>query len=510
MKMVLVRRKGYDIPTSIPEPLLPARPSAVPALLPQPFPTAVTHDETTATSHLTSLPTLQQQQQKSQTLPIGMKPVTSSKYPAQLPLLPPPSRKQFTRNNTAGDIPLTARFNGSDEHQQVTSPTIEHHGPSRTTGLSHSNWPSTLTSDSGKPLKFHSNMDPTVALPQSPNDAPQCPTDSSNTERSPLTSSSNRHKTTLLNDVEHKSEATMEQLPVKVKGKKTPLVPIPKDDDSGDDEIIDSEEDDETSALYAVARPRGTKKSSEPKTPKHSGIRSSNSFKKHKPKPPPPPKPEPYSVSKHKKKSSSPSPIPADTGTESGYVDPSTLDVQEQASTATGEQARVEETVTVDDPSAMYAKVIKKKSSMDLMEPIQLGQVAMLPEQTLMEKDVIPSMAEDDTKTASNGTSLGEIGPSIVNITATATDTPETTDSLFGHAAVQLISMVKTDSDSKPSSVATTTTAPAPAADSNTGKPIPMPRKKHHRSSSLDLNKMFQKRRSAEQLGKNELYGFGE
>ena len=491
MKMVLVRRKGYDIPSTIPEQLLPSKPSVLPHSTFQAS-TITARDDAMATSYLPALPALQQQQLlKSQTLPVGIKPPTSSKYPAaQLPLLPPPSRKHFTRTNT-GESPMTSRFNGIDE--QGNSPTSDHHAQSRIVGLSHSNWPSALTSDNGKPLKFDSHIEPTVPLPQTPTDAPYCPVDNNNMEKSNLVdvaSGNSKHKMSgpPIIDLGPKPEPVSANEPVNapVKTKtKIALVPISKDD-SGDEEIFDSE-DDETSALYAVVKPRGTKgKSSELKTPKHSTVRSSNSFKKHKPKPPP--KPEPYSSGKYKKKSSSPSPAPAaDTVAveDSGYVDPSSVDVQEQASA--DNHNKVESSIAVDDPAALYAKVIKKKPSMELMEPITLGQ-DVAPLAALVEKT---SIAVDKDYTEANGSSQ------IIVTSAAVDDTSETTDGVFASrsGAAQLISVTKVDNDD---TVTTTTTT-------EESKPVPMPRRKHHRSSSLDLNKMFQKRKSAEQLGKAKI-----
>ena len=488
MKMVLVRRKGYDIPSTIPEQLLPSKPSVLPHST---FQASTVTDDAMATNYLPTLPALQQQQLlKSQTLPVGIKPPTSSKYPApQLPLLPPPSRKHFTRTNT-GDSPATSRFNGIDE--QGNSPTSDHHAQSRIVGLSHSNWPSALTSDNGKLLKFDSHTESTVPLPQTPTDAPYCPLDNNNMEKSHLVDvASGNSKHTMSGpptiDLSAKPEAISVNEPVDapVKTKtKIALVPISKDD-SGDEETFDSE-DDETSALYTVVKPRGTKgKSSELKAHKHSTVRSSNSFKKHKPKPPP--KPEPYSSGKYKKKSSSPSPAPAADAVaveDSGYVDPSSLDVQEQ--TTTGDHDKVESSIAVDDPAALYAKVIKKKPSMELMEPISLGQ-DIAPLATLVEKTVVPSIAVDTEASGSNS--------SQVIVTATVDDSSETIDGVFGSrsAGAQLMSVTKVDNDDVNSVVVTTT---------EESKPVPMPRKKHHRSSSLDLNKMFQKRKSAEQLGK--------
>ena len=510
MKMVLVRRKGYDIPLTIPEQLLPNKPSLLPHSTFQ-VSTVTVRDDAMTTSYLPTLPSLQQQQLKSQTLPVGMKPPTSSKHPAQLPLLPPPSRKHFTRTNTGGsvDSPVTSRFNGSDE--QGNSPTSDHHVQSRIVGLSHSNWPSALTSDNGKPLKFDSHIEPTVPLSQTPTDAPYCPVDN-NMEKSHfvnVASNNNKHKISgsPIVDLGPKPEAVSINEPVDapVKTKtKVALVPISKDD-SGDEEIFDSE-DDETSALYAVIKPRGTKgKSSESKTHKHSTLRSSNSFKKHKPKPPP--KPEPYSSSKYKKKSSSPSPAPAaDTAAveDSGYVNPSSLDVQEQASSTTaGDHPKVESSIAVDDPAALYAKVMKKKPSMELMEPIVLGQ-DIAPLATLVEKTVIPSIAidKDYTEAAassnSSSSNSSQVTDTSKSMTTASVDPSDATDGLFGShsAAAQLVSVTRVDNDNiNPVTTATT-------EGSSNDKPIPMPRKKHHRSSSLDLNKMFQKRKSAEQLGK--------
>ena len=507
MKMVLVRRKGYDIPLTFPEQLLPTKPSLLPHSTFQAS-TTTAHDDAMTTSYLPTLPTLQQQL-KSQTLPVGMKPPTSSKYPAQLPLLPPPSRKHFVRTNTGGSIdsPMTSRFNGSDE--QGNSPTSDHHAPSRI-GLSHSNWPSALTSDNGKLLKFDSNIEPTVPLPQTPTDAPYCPVDNNDMEKSHLVnvaSGNNKHKTSgppIVVDLGPKPEAVQSSInepvdtPVKTKTK-IALVPISKDD-SGDEEIFDSE-DDETSALYAVVKPRGTKgKSSESKAHKHSTLRSSNSFKKHKPKPPP--KPEPYSSGKYKKKSSSPSPAPAVADTaaveDSGYIDPSTVDVQEQATA--GDHAMVESSIVVDDPAALYAKVFKKKPSMELMEPIALGQ-DIVPLTTLVEKAVIPSIAIDKDHTeATTSSSSSEVTGASKSVGSV--DASETTDGMFGHiTAAQLVTRVENDANDNINPVTI-------IDDSSNDKPVPMPRKKHHRSSSLDLNKMFQKRKSAEQLGKmtNNIY----
>lgn len=497
MKMVLVRRKGYDIPSTIPEQLLPSKPSVLPHSTFQASNTAA-RDDAMATSYLPTLPALQQQQLlKSQTLPVGMKPPTSSKYPAaQLPLLPPPSRKHFTRTNT-GDSPVISRFNGIDE--QGNSPTSDHHAQSRIVGLSHSNWPSALTSDSGKPLKFDSHIEATVPLPQTPTDAPYCPVDNNNMEKSHLfdvASGNSKHNMSgpPIIDLSPKPEATsvIEPVDAPVKTKtKIALVPITKDD-SGDEEIFDSE-DDETSALYAVVKPRGTKgKSGDLKAHKHSTVRSSNSFKKHKPKPPP--KPEPYSSGKYKKKSLSPSPAPAaDTVAveDSGYVDPSSLDVQEQATI--GDHDKVESSIAVDDPGALYAKVIKKKPSMELMEPIALGQ-DIAPLATLVEKTVMPSIDVDNDYTEASGSNNLQV--IVTSTTATVDNTSESIDGVFGShsAAAQLISVTKVDNDDINPVTTTTTTEES--------KPVPMPRRKHHRSSSLDLNKMFQKRKSAEQLGK--------
>ena len=493
MKMVLVRRKGYDIPSTVPEQLLPTKP-----LSHSTFPTSTTstHEDS---SHLPALPALQQHQLKSQTLPIGMKP-PASKYPAQLPWLPPPSRKQFNRTTTGGslDSPVTSRFNGNDELSN--SPTGEHTS-SRIIGLSHSNWPSALTSDSGKPLKFDTNAEHSVPLPQTPTDAPYCPVDSNNMENN--VASSNKHKKSAPLDIGPKPEmvqSSVNEQPVKqtetaAAKTKIALVPISKDD-SGDDDNFDSEGD-ETSALYAVVKPRGNKgKSSESKTHKHSTLRSSNSFKKHRPKPPP--KPEPYISSKYKKKSSSPPPVPPTDHAapeESGYVDPSTLDVQEQANNATANittstvtaaittSAKTESSVSVEDPTAVYAKVIKKKPSMDLMEPIPLGQ-DIVPLQKLVERNVIPPIAVNKDCTES---SVGDGVDIPVASTTASFDASETTDGIFGHVAAQLVSVATSNSTN---------------GSNSSDKPIPMPRKKHHRSSSLDLNKMFQKRKSAEQLGK--------
>lgn len=497
--MVLVRRKGYDIPSTIPEPLLPTKSSvtsSIPPLLPQSFQPSTTttaYDDTMTTSHLPTLPALQQQL-KSQTLPVGMKSVTS-KFPTQLPLLPPPSRKQLTRSSnpaTGIDSSMTTKFNGSDE-QQVDSPT-------KTIGLSHSNWPSALTSDSGKPLKFYSNTESTVPLPQTPNDAPFCPITDSSMEKSHLVNvagGSNKHKISgpsLTKPEAQTADLSVNEAPVKSKSKKN-VLSIPKNE-SGDEDIFDSGEDDETSALYAVVKPRGAKgKSSESKTLKHSTIRSSNSFKRHKPKPPP--KPEPYSVSKYKKKSSSPSPGPGDTA----EGDVTTVDVQGQVSTTANNMVAIdkvdsnkESSVTVDDPGALYAKVIKKKPSMDLMEPIQLSQDILSPEQPV-EKNIVSSIAvekEEDAEVIGATNSATDITAASVDV---CTSSADNTDGRFGHTPVQLVSMIRVESDSK--AITTTTTAAA----SNDDKPVPMPRKKHHRSSSLDLNKMFQKRKSAEHLG---------
>ena len=551
MKMVLVRRKGYSIPSTIPEPLLPSKPSvisSIPPLLSHASFHTVPNARDDASTHLPAL--TQHHQLKSQTLPIGIKPAAPSNYPAQLPLLPPPSRKQFTRTNTGGsiDIPVTSRFNGNDE--QGNSPT-DHHAPSKTTGLSHSNWPSTLTSDSGKPLKFNSNMEPTAPLPPTPNDAPQSLLDNSNMEKSHLVTSSNKHKTSgpAVVDLGPKPEMVQSptkelpsvkhvaEVPAKAKSKK-PVVPVSKDD-SGDEQTFDSDEDDETSALYAVVKPRGAKgKSSESKTHKHSTLRTSNSFKKHKPKPPP--KPEPYSIAKYKKKSTSPSPVspPVDTAAaaDSG---PGSMDVQEQVSTTTNvttttgttsdttsDRAKVEESsVTVDDPSALYAKVMKKKTSMDLMEPIPLDQ-DFTPLQKVTENNVIPSVDkdDDDTKTITTATTATATSSNSTIVTGastdiTSSDTSDVTDGLFSHNPVQLVSMTRVKSDSKANNdtvttittATTTTTTTATtvtvtaAAAAGDDKPVPLPRKKHHRSSSLDLNKMFQKRKSAEQLGKTSV-----
>jgi len=510
MKMVLVRRKGYDIPSTIPEPLLSTKSSvtssSIPPLLPQPSTTATAYNDTMTTNQLPTLPSLQQQL-KSQTLPVGMKPVTSSKFPTQLPLLPPPSRKLFTRNAITDS---SVRFNGSDE--QVDSPT-------KAVGLSHSNWPSALTSDSGKPLKFHSNMDSTVPVPQTPNDSSVCPIADDSMEKSHLVNvTSNKHKISgpSLTELGPKPEAqpstvnqSVNEAPVTSKGKSNVL--SISHDESGDEDIFDS--GDETSALYAVVKPRGAKgKSSESKTLKHSTIRSSNSFKKHKPRPPP--KPEPYSVSKYKKKPLSPSPAPADTATEGGYVDPSTLDAQGQVSNTAGSDKveSKESSIAVDDPAALYAKVIKKKPSMDFMEPIHLGQDVLPPEQPA-EKNMVPSITVEKGDTKISSDSVTNITTTTTTTTATTTATATTidtasdnTDGQFVRAAVQLISMARVESDSKAisnkSTSATTASATTASADD---KPVPLPRKKHHRSSSLDLNKMFQKRKSAEHLSKYEI-----
>ena len=494
MKMVLVRRKGYDIPLTVPEQLLPTKP-----LSHSTFPTSTSTDDDS--SYLPALPALQQQQLKSQTLPIGMKP-SASKYPAQLPLLPPPSRKQFTRTNTGGSIdsPVTSRFNGNDD--LGNSPTGDH-ASSRIIGLSHSNWPSALTSDSGKPLKFDSNAENSVPLPQTPTDAPYCPVDSNNMDKNNI-ANSNKHKTSASLDVGPKVEmvqSSVNEQPVKQNetvAKAKNKIPISKDD-SGDDDNFDSE-DDETSALYAVVKPRGNKgKSSESKIHKHSTLRSSNSFKKHKPKPPP--KPEPYSSSKYKKKSSSPPPIPPTDHAaveESRYVDPSTLDVQEQASntntitsttstvTAATVSGKIESSVSVDEPTAVYAKVIKKKPSMDLMEPIPLGQ-DIVPLQKLVERNVVPPIAVNKDCTESSVSDGVDIA---ADSTTASVDASETTDGIFGHVATQLVSVATSSSTN---------------GSNSSDKPTPMPRKKHHRSSSLDLNKMFEKRKSAEQLGKTKM-----
>ena len=527
MKMVLVRRKGYDVPSTIPEPLLPNKPPvllnkpSVPPLLPHSsFPTATAPDDGMTTGHLPTLPTLQHQQLKSQTLPVGMKPVTSSKYPTQLPLLPPPSRRQFTRTNTGGTVDSPVRHNGNDD--QVNSPTDQ--GSSRTTaGLLHSNWPSSLTSDCGKPLKFDNKMESTVPLPPTPTDA-YCSIDNSNVEKNHLvaTGNNNKHKTSAPPAIDlgpkpvqlTSSELPVKQLnetPGKTKSKK-PIVPVAKDD-SNDEETFDSDED-ETSALYAVVKPRAKGKG-ESKTHKHSTLRSSNSFKKHKPKPPP--KPEPYNASKYKKKSSSPTPVPFDMATtESGHVDASSHDIQEvtvtsnaTTITATGDQAKLEakeSSIAVDDPSALYAKVIKKKPSMDLMEPVPLGQ-DVVPLEQVLETNVLPSIAieKDDEVNATTTMAATSNGGSSSEVTGyNVTNTSDTIDG--HHHPVQLISMTRVGSDSTAITTDTTTTTTATATRGSEAKPIPMPRKKHHRSSSLDLNKMFQKRTSAEQLGKNVMY----
>ena len=508
MKMVLVRRKGYDIPSTVPDPLLPSKPPVAPLLPHSTFQTTTVADDAMVTTHLPALPTLQQAQLKSHTLPVGMKPVTSSKFPTQLPLLPPPSRKQFTRTNTGGTVDSPVRINGNDE--LVNSPTDQ--GSSRATGLLHTNWPSSLTSDSGKPLKFDSNiMESTVPLPPTPTDA-HCPIDNNMEKNQLVAIGNNKHKTSGPPAVDLgpkpvqllSSEPAVKQLteaPVKGKSKKA-IVSAAKED-SNDEEIFDSDED-ETSALYAVVKPRGGKGKGEAKTHKHSTLRSSNSFKKHKPKPPP--KPEPYSVSKHKKKSSSPTPVDMATtaAVESGHVDASGQELQDVSTTSnatsitttSGDQARIEineSSINVDDPSALYAKVIKKKPSMDLMEPIPLGQDIVPLEQVSENNTALPSIAiekEDETKAVTSGSSSEMTSTTMMS--NNITDTLDTTD---GNNPVQLISVTRVESDS-------TTTA---ASRGSEAKPIPMPRKKHHRSSSLDLNKMFQKRKSAEQLGKSKM-----
>ena len=446
-----------------------------------------------------------------------MKPITSSKYPTQLPLLPPPSRRQFTRTNTGGTVDSPVRLNGNDE--QVNSPTDQ--GPSRTAGLLHSNWPSNLTSDNGKLLKFDDKMESTIPTPTDIYST----IDNNNMEKDHLVAAgNNKHKTSgpLATDLGptpiqlSSNELPVKQLnetPIKAKSKK-PLAPFAKDD-SNDEETFESDED-EKSALYAVVKPRAKGKG-ESKTHKHSTLRSSNSFKKHKPKPPP--KPEPYNVSKYKKKSSSPTPAPVTT--ESGHVDPGSQDVQEASRTTTvtssipttGDQAKVEvkeSSIAVDDPSALYAKVIKKKPSMDLMEPIPLGQ-DVVPLEQVLESNVIPSIAiekDDEVNTTTTTTVTSNAGGSsevagASRISANVTNTSDATD---GHHPVQLISMTRVESDS--TATTATTNANATATRGSEAKPVPLPRKKHHRSSSLDLNKMFQKRTSAEQLGKNIIITF--
>jgi len=589
MKMVLVKRKGYDIPSSIPELLLKSIPSIAPVVpvfpqasnLPAAQTTATPHG-TVATNHLPSLPSLpmqqqqhhkhQQQQHKPQSSTTGTASgsanAKASVFPTQLPLLPPPSRKQVTKS-LATDSPSTAtRLGNTESHQhqsntdQTDAAMAAEYSPSKTGTLSHSNWPTTLTSDSGRPLRFHSpGPEPTVLLPQSPAQNDQfCALGDSNEKSTLVTSPNETGKKPLsknkspgppsigqpLIDLRQSSEVKPASNSIGPSIKSIvdlPTKPMPEKSatlshkiESADEDSFDDDED-ETSALYSSIKPRPKGgKSNEPK-PKHSTLRTSSSFRKQKPKPPP--RPEPYN--KRKRRSLSPQPYTADI-TEAAYADLSSVQTQPLPPVATSEETKSEqqvakEPVTVSDPNSLYAKVNKRNKSLEMMEPkvppdivqqqptkdpivvddlstvyakvMKGNKSAQGLEQNNEPSDVQQYTQEDSQKVDnqrddSKGGDGNANSQSSSNTSLTAPTIPivEVTDGLFGRThkdnAPKLLSIVRVESDSK-------VIEPVAPEDE---KPVPLPRKKRHhtRSSSLDLNKAFEKRKSAEQLGKELSY----
>ena len=582
MKMVLVKRKGFDIPSTIPEPLLKSIPSL--ASMVQVFPpsSSVPVSQTTAVPHNVSaapnthLPSLQvQHQHKPQSSVTGAASggtsTKTSAFPTQLPLLPPPSRKQLTKNvaydspSAAAKLGTTTEFhqNQSTNDQTdafsvaTTSTMAADHSPSKTGSLSHSSWPTSLTSDSGKPLRFHSpGPESIVPLPQSPAQNDQfCPLGDLNEKSTLVTSPSESTKKPLSKNkspapplisaplIDHKQNSEVKPLSHDLGPSAKPLVDFstkPKvikkaatlhhKYESADEDSFDDDDEDETSALYSSIKPKLKGGKSSELKPKHSTLRASSSFKKQKPKPPP--RPEPYNK-RSKRRSLSPQPFPVDI-TDAGYADLSTVQTLPQPSAATSEEAKPEretasEPVAVSDLNALYAKVVKRNRSLELMEPIALAQPDIVQQQPAKEPIVVDDLTamyakvkksnkftqpdshqpthsqessidggtqRDNTKSDSgDDTSASNSSTSVAAPTVPIIEAP---DGLFGptrkDVGVKLLSIMRVESDSK-------VIEPEPVEDE---KPVPMPRKKRHhtRSSSLDLNKMFEKRKSAEQLSK--------
>ena len=583
MKMVLVKRKGYDIPSTIPESLLKSIPSLA-SMVPM-FPqtnsipavqATVAPHSTAATTHLPSLPMQQQHHQHKPQSTItavasGGASTKTSAFPTQLPLLPPPSRKQLTKNVASDSLSTTAKSSGTEFHQHkstidqtdtlsvaATAAMAAEYSPSKTGSLSHSDWPTSLTSDSGRPLRFHSpGPEPTVPLPQSPPQNDQFCSLVDSSEKSTLVTSPNESSKKPLSknkspgppligppliDLGLNSEVKppsndigppikpLVDLSTKPNFKK--LATLGHKMESADEDSFDDDED-ETSALYSSLKPRPKGGKSNELKPKHSTLRASSSFKKQKPKPPP--RPEPYN--KRKRRSLSPQPYPVDT-TEAGYADLSTIQTQPQPPVATTEEAKpeqaVKEPVVVTDPNALYAKVIKRNKSLELMEPIvqpdivqqqpakepvvvddlsamyakvmKGNKLAQKIEQDNMQQQQpsdVQQQTQDNSQEMDNQRddtkgSDGDAQSKSSSSTSMTAPIIEVTDGIFGRTrrddAPKLLSIIRVESDSKVIEPET------PEEE----KPIPLPRKKRHhtRSSSLDLNKVFEKRKSAEQLSK--------
>lgn len=577
MKMVLVKRKGYDIPFTIPESLLksiPSLSSMVPVFsqtssLPAAQATSTSHGSV-VTTHLPSLPVQQQQQHQLHKLlssTTGAASVSAntktSVFPTQLPLLPPPSRKQVTKS-LASDSPSTTTKLDSYQHQSTTDQTDAaamptEYSPSKTGSLSHSNWPTTLTSDSGKPLRFHSpGPEATVLLPQTPphneqfcslrdsNEKSTLVTSPNETGKKPLSKNRSPGPPTMgqpLIDLGQNSEVkspsdnigpsvkTLVDLPTKPKFKKAAT--LSHKVESAEEDSFDDDED-ETSALYSSIKPRPKGGKSNDLKPKHSTLRTSSSFRKQKPRPPP--RPEPY---KRKRRSLSPQPYPSDI-TEAGYADLRSVQTQPPPFVATSEEAKPEqqaEPVAVSDPNALYAKVIKQNKSLELIEPIVPPDIVQ--QQTTKdpiivddlsavyakvmkgnksshksEQDKVQQQPSDTQQHIQEGSQKTDNPRDDIkgddhdktstktSVTAPTAPVIEVTDGLFGRSrkddTPKLLSIVRVESDSK-------AIEPVTPEDE---KPIPLPRKKRHhtRSSSLDLNKAFEKRKSAEQLSKGLSY----
>ena len=578
MKMVLIKRKGYDIPSTIPESLLksiPSLASMVPVFsqtssLPA-AQAAFTPHGSVVTTHLPSLPLQQQQQQhqlhKPPSSTTGAASVSAntntSVFPTQLPLLPPPSRKQVTKSLASDSSSTTTKLE-SYQHQSTTDQTDTaafptEYSPSKTGSLSHSIWPTTLTSDSGKPLRFHSpGPEATVLLPQTPPHNEQFCSLRDSSEKSTLVTSPNETGKKPLSknkspgppsmgqsliDLGHNSEVkspsdnigpsvkTLVDLPTKPKFQKAAT--LSHKVESAEEDSFDDDED-ETSALYSSIKPRPKGGKSNDLKPKHSTLRTSSSFRKQKPKPPP--RPEPYN--KRKRRSLSPQPYPGDV-TEAGYADLRSVQTQSPPPVATSEEAKPEqqaEPVVVTDPNALYAKVIKRNKSLELMEPIVPPDIVQ--QQTTKDPIIVDDLSavyakvmkgnksseqdkvqqqpsdvqqhtQEGSKKADNPRDdiKGDDGDNFKTSTSTSVTAPtapviEVTDGVFGRSrkddTPKLLSIVRVESDSK-------VIEPVTPEDE---KPIPLPRKKRHhtRSSSLDLNKVFEKRKSAEQLSKRLSY----